>query len=171
MAAAVTLECLGLGPEEITWPLMASIFLAPLCEPMRQAGYEPSFIIWLSGMTGARKSTVAGLFLSHYGQFTSKALPGSFKDTDNTLERKAFLLKDTVFCVDDYHPVGSPQEKRRMEKIAHSLIRGFADRVGRGRMNSDTSLRETYIPRGLCIVTGEEVPNLGQSATARPADT
>ena len=166
-AALTSLECLQLAPEEITLPLLATVYLSPLCEPMRQAGCEPSFLLWLSGMTGARKSTLAGLFLSHYGQFTGKDLPGSFKDTENTLERKAFLLKDTVFCVDDYHPVGSPQEKRRMEKTAHGIIRGYGDRVGRGRMNADTSLKESFVPRGLCIVTGEDVPNLGQSATAR----
>jgi len=166
-AATLSLDCLSIAPDEITLPLLATIYLAPLCEPMRKANYEPSFIVWLSGMTGARKSTISGLFLSHFGHFSGKALPGSFKDTENTLERKAFLLKDTVFCVDDYHPVGSANEKRTMEKKAHSLIRGYGDRVGRGRMRSDISLRESYIPRGLCIVTGEDVPNLGQSATAR----
>lgn len=166
-AAKATLKCLELAPPEITYPLLATIFLAPLCEPMRQAHCEPSFVLWLSGVTGARKSTVAGLFLSHFGNFSGKALPGSFKDTENTLERKAFLLKDTIFCVDDYHPTGSINERRTMEKKAHSLIRGYGDRVGRGRMNSDISLRQSYIPRGLCIVTGEDVPALGQSATAR----
>jgi len=166
-AIRATLECLEIGPEEITWPLLATIFLGPLCEPMRKANCEPAFVLWMAGMTGARKSTITGLFLSHYGSFTGKALPGSFKDSENTLERKAFLLKDTVFCIDDFHPVGTQQEKRRIEKIAHSILRGYGDRVGRGRMNADTSLRETYIPRGLCVVTGEDVPNLGQSATSR----
>lgn len=166
-AAKATLDCLELAPPEITYPLLSMIFLAPLCEPMKQANCEPSFILWLSGMTGVRKSTLTGLFLSHFGSFSGKALPGSFKDTENALERKAFLLKDSVFCVDDYHPVGTAVEKKIIEKKAHSLIRGYGDRVGRIRMNPDTSLRESYPPRGLCIITGEDTPDLGQSASAR----
>lgn len=166
-AISMVLKCLEVAPREVTIPLLACVFLAPLCESMRHASCEPSFIIWLTGMSGTRKSTLAGLFLSFFGRFMGKALPASFKDTENNIERKAFLLKDSILCVDDYHPVGSANEKRIMEKKAHSLIRGYGDRVGRGRMKADTTLRESFIPRGLCVVTGEDLPNLGQSATAR----
>lgn len=166
-AAKTTLECLKLAPPEVTYPMLATIFLAPLCELMKQARCEPAFVLWLSGVTQAGKSTLTGLFLSHFGDFQGKSMPGSFKDTENTIERKAFLLKDIVFVMDDFHPTGSANERRIMEKKAHSLIRGYGDRVARGRMNSDTSLKESYVPRGLCIATAEDLPNLGQSATAR----
>lgn len=166
-AALNALNILDVAPREVTLPLFAMVFLAPLCEFMRQVEYEPTFMLWVSGMSGARKSTLAALFLSFFGKFVGKHMPASFKDTENAIERRAFILKDSLLCVDDYHPVGSQLEKKNMEKKASALIRGYGDRVGRGRLNADLSERETFYPRGLCIITGEDIPNFSQSSLAR----
>ena len=42
----------------------------------------------------------------------------------------------------------------------------YGDRVGRSRMRADTTLNKTYKPRGMAIVTGEDLPK-GASSTAR----
>ncbi len=105
--------------------------------------------------------------LSHFGNFTEKALPGSFKDTANALEKRGFLLKDTLTVIDDYHPALQKNQAARMETTVQEITRAYGDRTGRARMNSDTSLRKTFIPRGNLIITGEDVPNIGQSGTAR----
>lgn len=162
-----SLRSLQAAPLEVTLPLWATVFLSPLCEPLRQAGIEPAFVIWLLGQTGALKSTLAALFLSHFGEFSNKNLPASFKDTENALERRAFLGKDTLLVVDDYHPVSNAQDAKVMKKLAQSILRGYGDRVGRTRMRADTTVREGFPPRGMCIVTGEDVPDAGQSTTAR----
>ncbi|GAF26896.1 predicted P-loop ATPase and inactivated derivatives [Moorella thermoacetica Y72] len=162
-----SLKALDVAPPEVTIPLFAIVYLAPLCEPLRIAGIEPAFVTWLAGATGAMKSTLAALFLSHYGCFNGKTLPGSFKDTSNALEKKAFAAKDTLLVVDDFHPVASPNEARKMETAAQALLRAYGDRVGRSRMRADTSLRAGYAPRGLCIITGEDLPAGGESTTAR----
>jgi hypothetical protein len=78
----------------------------------------------------------------------------------------AFTLKDTVLLCDDYHPT-TAMEKRKMDELAQRLSRGAGDHSSRGRMNSDTSLKSSYVPRGLTILTGEDVPNVGQSGLAR----
>ena len=166
-AAWFSFSTLSVAPFEVTIPLFALTYLAPLCEPLRQAGIEPAFVIWLSGLTGAMKSTLAAIFLSHFGTFTGKSLPGSFKDTANALEKKACLVKDSLFVIDDYHPTASQAEARQMEQKAQMILRGYGDRVARARMRPDTSLKPLYIPRGLCIVTGEDTPQAGQSTTAR----
>ena len=161
------LKLLEVAPLEVTIPLFASVFLAPLCEPLRHAGLEPAFVLWVAGITGAMKSTLASLYLSCFGDFNGKTLPASFKDTGNAIEKKSFLCKDTLIVVDDYHPTASKNEAQKMESIAQQILRGYGDRVGRGRMNSDTKLRATYTPRGLAWVTGEDHPDAGQSTSAR----
>ena len=167
-AAKRSLRLLGVAPQEVTIPLFSLMFLAPLCEPLRRAGCEPAFVLWLAGQTGAMKSTLAALFISHFGEFPDKtALPGSFKDTENSLEKRGFLAKDTVFVVDDFHPVASPVDARKMLKTAQGILRAYGDRKGRTRMKADTSIREGFPPRGLCLVTGEDLPDGGQSTTAR----
>jgi hypothetical protein len=162
-----SMQILKVAPPCVTFPLYGLAFLAPLCEPLRQAGIEPSFIIWLNGESGSLKSSLAALFLNYFGNFTGKTPPASFKDTVSSIEKHAFLTKDSILLVDDFHPTASAKEANTMEAIAQQLLRGYGDRVGRSRMKSDTTLRPTYIPRGLCIVTGESTPSAGQSTTAR----
>lgn len=43
----------------------------------------------------------------------------------------------------------------------------YGDRVGRKRMNKDITLKKPYTARGLCIVTGENKPDVAQSRIAR----
>lgn len=162
-----SLKLFDIAHPEVTVPLFSLVYLAPLCEPLRIAGVEPAFILWASGVTGSMKSTLSALLLCHFGNFTGKNLPASFKDTGNSLEKKAFLTKDSLLVVDDYHPTASQLEARKMEQTAQQLLRGYGDRVGRGRMRADMSLRPSYVPRGLCLVTGEDAPDAGQSTTAR----
>lgn len=166
-AMLYSLRLLDVAPRSVTIPLFALIFLAPLCEPLRMAGYEPGFVFWLYGRSGNMKSTLAALFLSHFGSFDGKSLPCSFKDTENSLEKTGFLAKDTVLVVDDYHPVGDRVEAQKMKTKAQALLRGYGDRKGRGRMKADTGLRKAFIPRGLCLVTGEDLPEAGESTSAR----
>ena len=166
-AATASLKTIESAPLEVTLPLFALTYLAPLCEPLKRAKHEPSFIMWLSGTTGSMKSTIAALFLSHFGDFTNKNLPASFKDTANALERKGFFTKDSILVVDDYHPSHSQFEAQKMRSIAEMLLRGYGDRKGRGRLNADATAKQTLIPQGLCIVTGEDHPSGGQSAAAR----
>lgn len=166
VAVGQSLSLLEVADRKITTLLLALVYLAPLCEALRSAGSEPSFVVWLYGQTGTRKSTIAALFLSHFGNFSAKGPPASFKDTANSLERRAFDTKDTVLWIDDFHPSSNSVEARKMEQIVQSLLRAYGDRVGRGRMRSDASLRPDYPPRGLVVGTGELLPD-GHSSNAR----
>ena len=60
--------------------------------------------VWIEGFTGCMKSTLAALFLGHFGDFTRTTLPGAWSSTVNHLEHRAFVLKDSIFVVDDYAP-------------------------------------------------------------------
>jgi hypothetical protein len=133
------------------------MYLAPL-SPL----VDPAFTLWLIGHTGSLKSTLSALALCHYGRFTEKTLPAAWKDTANYLEKRLFLAKDLPLVIDDFCPGGG----RDQEIKAEIVDRAQGNRAGRGRLRSDTTTRNRYIPRGVAISTGEELPS-GQSHLAR----
>ncbi|PWW37877.1 bifunctional DNA primase/polymerase [Paenibacillus pabuli] len=157
-----SLELLNVAPHRITLALWGITFLSPLCEWLRQEGIEPKFLMWLYGYTGSRKTTLAKLFLSHFGNLLEHP-PASFKDTSNSVEKRGFDAKDSLLLIDDYHPTSSLSEKKIMESLAQKVLRGYGDRVSRGRMKHDTSLRTDYLPRGMAIVTAEDMLSGGSS--------
>ena len=148
-------------------PMLGVTYLAPLREFLVQAGAPPSFATVLKGSTGTRKSTAAALFLSHFGHFSGTNLPASFSDTANYVRSKAFYLKDTPIVVDDYYPATSRDEKRQMQRIAQLLSRAFGDNRERGRLSADLSIQRSQPPRSLGIITGELVPDIGESGVGR----
>jgi hypothetical protein len=162
-AIKLSFSLLELGPKKIMYPLLALIYLAPLCEPLRQARIEPSLLNYIWGPTGTKKSTLIAIFLCHFGAFDGKGLPASFRDTANSLEKLAFLAKDTVLPVDDLYPAREPREKVSLEGKLEHLSRNQGDRTGKGRMKADTSLREGLSPRGLALCSGEVMPLSGSS--------
>ena len=156
------------APESITYPLVALAFLSPLNEAFRRAGYEPAFVMWLQGTTGAMKSTLAALTLNFFGEsWNNKSLPHTFKDSANFLEKSGFLLADVLTICDDYYPATNRIEATKMAATAQSISRSWGDRTGRSRMNADTSLRRGYPSRGNLLCTGEDAPLIGQSGAAR----
>ncbi|SMB82678.1 Bifunctional DNA primase/polymerase, N-terminal [Desulfonispora thiosulfatigenes DSM 11270] len=166
-AAETSFSLLKIAPLDITIPLLALVYLSPLVEVLRKAGIEPNFILWLHGLTGSRKTSLSLAFLAHFGaEFISKNPPASFKDTANALEKRSFVTKDTLLLIDDYHPEASRYEAQKMAQTAQRILRMFGDRIGRGRLKSTTEFQKTYAPRGMGLVTGEDLPQ-GQSSVAR----
>lgn len=161
-AMKASLRLLDLAPKRVTLALWGLVFLSPLCEWLRLVHLEPKFLVWFYGYTGSRKTTLAKLFLCHFGDLLERP-PANFKDTANSLEKRSFDAKDSLLLIDDYHPTSSPQEARNMRQLAQQILRGYGDRVGRGRMRQDTSLRPDYPPRGMAIVTAEDLLDGGSS--------
>ncbi len=154
------------APDEITLPLLAFTFLTPLNEFLHQANCEPKFVLCLLGKTGTRKSTLAALFLLFFGRFTGSDLPLSFRDTANSIMYNAFSLKDVLTCIDDFHP-SSRKEVSKLTETAQLIMRGYGDRIGRGRLKSDSTPMESRPPQGNAIITAEQAPDIGESGTAR----
>ncbi len=154
-----SLNLLQVAPLCVTAPLWSSVFRAPLA-----AALAPDLTVWLEGMTGSLKSSLAAVFLSHWGEFDRLCLPGAWSSTPNQLEKRAFILKDLLFVIDEYAPTA--HDARELDSKAARLIRGQGNRAGRGRLRADLSERPTYSPRGLLLGTGEHHPS-GQSVLAR----
>ena len=154
------------APEEVMFPLLAFTFLSPLNQFLKEAGCEPKFVLFLSGKTGSRKSTLAALMLSFFGKFTASELPLSFRDTSNSILHNAFSLKDVLTVIDDLHP-SSRQEEQRMNGTAQAVMRAYGDRTGKGRLRADSTPMESRPPQGNAIITAEFAPDIGESGTAR----
>jgi hypothetical protein len=152
--------------SNIIYPLMALAFLSPLNSFLKTMGYEPKFVMCLIGKTGTKKSTISALILSFFGDFSNTDLPFSFRDTENSILSSAFLLKDMLTVIDDFHP-SSNGDGRKMNGTAQTIMRGFGDRVGRGRLNSDSTPMSKRYPTGNVIITGEQPPDVTQSGLAR----
>lgn len=164
---AVGMQLMELIKDEIAIPLLSLCYLAPLSSMLAGKNIAPSFALFLYGVSGSLKSTVTAMALSHYGAFDEKTPVASFRDTGNSAREKAFYLKDSILWVDDYHPAMGQQEKRRMDAMAQDLARAFGDHAERGRLNADRTLQLSRPPRCLCIMTGEDLPNIGASGLAR----
>ena len=163
--AGAMLEQLA-APAEVTFTLLAEVFLSPLNHFLRMADREPKFILWLVGKTGSQKSTTAALMLSFFGHFTAVSLPMSFGDTANSIAAQGYMVKDLPVVIDDFHPCGRI-EQAKMTATAQNIARAYGDRNGKGRLTSDCNLRIARPPQGNAIVTAEFPPDIGESGTAR----
>lgn len=161
-AIRASYEFLKIGSLEVLLPLWSEMFLAPLSEIL-----QPAFTLFVVGPSGAYKSTVTALALNHFGErFDEFHLPAAWRDTQNKLEKSLFLAKDLPLVIDDWAPGQDSAKAREMEVKAEHVIRAQGNLQGRGRLRSDTSSRRKYIPRGLLITSGEQLPG-GYSHTAR----
>ena len=161
-AVKASLQFIHLAPLKVSAPLWASIWLAPLGEII-----PPVFVVWLYGRTGSLKSTLASLVMNHFGpDFDEFHFPASFLDTTGRLEQKAFLAKDAVLVVDDYAPQRENRSAQEYKRTASYLVRAAGNRAGRGRLTREIKARPSYTPRGLLMVTGEDLPET-ESLVAR----
>ncbi|MBI5193557.1 MAG: hypothetical protein HZA08_08980 [Nitrospirae bacterium] len=162
-AIRISLSFLELADREITLPLYSFLFLSVLTTLLKPI---PNFSAYLYGDTGTFKTTLSLMLLSHFGDFTDPQELSNFEDSANSIEKNGFLLKDNLMVLDDHHPSIKKVDADSKKNLAQRAIRAFANRTGRGRLNADTTLKATYFPRGLLLVTGEEIITL-QSTLAR----
>ena len=168
-AALASLALLGIAPDHVTVPLLATMYLAPLCEWFDQAGEPINHILILQGKTQSMKSVLSSLFLNHFGaKWNFQNLPFNFQSTSNATREGIFLAKDLPAIVDDFHPTPTGRGAvERMNQIAQDLARAWGDHAARQRMNADGSLRTAKPARGLGVFTAEYPPDLGESGLSR----
>lgn len=160
-----SLSFLEVADSNVTIPIIATTYLAPLYSIFARNGIKADFILMLIGKSGTRKSSLTALSLCHFGKFDRDNFPTTFRDTFNSIEKKAFVLKDTLNVIDDYNPETLGNKKLDTLEKASAM---YGDRSGRTRMSQDgQTLKAPYTARGLCIVTGEMKPDFAQSRVAR----
>ena len=166
-AALSSFELTTAITAHISVPLLGITYLAPLCEFLDQVLCPPSFVTALIGQQGTHKTGVASLFMNHFGRFGIRGMPTNFTSTLNSIRRSAFAAKDTLLLMDDYFPATSIQERRRMENIMQVISRTFGDKANRNRLNADLTMQKAMPARGIAMMTGETMPDVGASGQAR----
>lgn len=166
LAISASLDFLRLGPRQITAPIWAAMFAAPLTEirPLNA-------VIAVYGSTQSGKSTISHLALAHYGSGFINGhdyrAPIDWTSTKTSIEGVMFTVKDGPVIIDDYAPqFASTMEARSMHRSAEYVVRSVGNRSARSRSRSDLSQQTTRIPRGLAIMTAEN-PLIGQSVVGR----
>jgi DNA primase catalytic core len=159
-------DFIGIAPAQVTVPLLAAMYGAPLTELK-----SLNTVLWIYGPTQSKKSTLGHLALSHYGrgfvQGRDYKAPKDWTSTAADLEATLFTCKDVPIIIDDYAPqFTSAQESRDIAKRAHYLIRSVGNRSSRGRRQANMEAKMQYLPRGLVIATAEQ-PLVGQSIVGR----
>lgn len=140
--------------------------LAVIKELFSAAGAKPNFVLWIYGLTGSMKTSVSKVFFNLFNRDDLSKITATFKDTDTSLELKAFEYKDSVLLIDDYHPTSSYSEKKDMQSKASKILRMYGDGISKGRSNKNIEKQAEYPPRGLCVITGEDFLG-GESTISR----
>ena len=125
------------------------------------------FSLFLSGLTGSGKTECAGIAQSCFGDFNSRNLPASFKDTEGALELKTHRTKDALLVVDDLKPGTSRKEKDAKIAKFDYLVTASADQMGRSRLTPDATEKAAYHPRCMVLITGEYIPDQSASTLGR----
>ena len=99
-----SLSFLDVADKKITIPILATIYLAPLFSLLSENNINADYILFIQGKTGTRKSSLTALSLCHYGIFDRNHFPSSFRDTLNSIEKTAYIIKDSINVVDDFNP-------------------------------------------------------------------
>jgi|GEM_PF-5836589 len=146
-----------------TLPLFAAIWRAPLG--------QPDCALWLAGKSGNGKSNLAAIaqqfFGADFGGSAGRgAFPTNWEGTANAREYICHANKDVITVVDDFMPRGSISDVERLHKDADRLLRSVGNAAGRDRLNGDMRRRAALYPRGMVVVTGEDVVK-HKSAQAR----
>jgi len=130
LAIKTSLSFLDIGNRDVTLPLLTAAYIAPLTSLF--SDFQPmNFSFYSYGQTGTFKTTLAVLVLGHFGNFNATSLP-NLEDTANSVERKAFILKDVLMVLDDYHPGSQRKDAQSKEALVQRIIRAFSNRTGRG---------------------------------------
>lgn len=150
-------------------PVMGFLFLAPLRYFLEMRGHRPSFVPYLVGTTGTGKTTYLSLALNHFGyDFSFEGMqPATFDDSPAAMAQKLYELKDLPLFVDDYKREADPQRQKARKSLEEIIIRMIADGMRRSRMTGEMDAQHDRFARGVCIQTGEELPDVTISSVAR----
>lgn len=143
------------------WVLLAAVYRAPTSD-----AHRVDLSVFVAGPTGTAKTETTALAQAHYGEFDARSLPAGWTDTAGALEQKAHAAKDAILTVDDYKPTGSGVDVQRLAAKADNVIRAQGNRIGRARLRADLTARPAFVPRGLIVSSGEDIPP-GESLRAR----
>jgi hypothetical protein len=158
-SVAALMALTGVATKHVAYPLLAAL--------ARSVIVGGGFTLWIAGQTGIFKTAYAALFQQAFGAaMDGNSPPASWESTANNLEHMAHVVGHALLLVDDFAPQPGRNDMRELQRKASRLLRAQGNRTGRGRLTRDGRAKMTRPPRGLIVVTAEDMPD-GHSIRAR----
>ena len=160
-AVAAAAELFDIGPPEISIPLFAAVWRAPLG--------ASQLTLYLSAPAKTGKSMLAALAQQHFGAgLHESALPASVKhSTAASVNALRAIVGDALFVLDDFLVSGNSVEDLKLSEKVDSVVRAQYGGTGAQRLSRDGSLSTAGTPpRSTLVITGETLPR-GHSLRSR----
>lgn len=147
------LRLADVGNWAVTVPLLLNALLGPLFSLFKDAGVSPGFVVFLHGVSGSLKSSLAKVL---YNCFKNTRF-NTFRDTAAAIDVSIGEHRDQMLLVDDFQPAVSAADGSAMRKTLEHLIRLFGDEIGKKRSNSRANATYGSRAHGSCLITGESL--------------
>ncbi|WP_417739143.1 hypothetical protein [Rosistilla oblonga] len=145
------LEMLHLGDPNVLYPAFFSVIAALI--------QDPRFVVFLYGPTGNLKTELGKLMLSLFIPGARESDCVSFNSTSVALQARLTCSGNVAVLIDDYVQHSKSGKGSVEAKRADDIIRAMGNGASRDRCFGDGNLRPRDEPRGLCIFTGEQMPD------------
>ena len=163
LAVSDTLALLAVCPAKphIGAALLAAVARAPLgeCHPT-------DFALWIHGLTGSKKSSIAAIAQAFYGNFNARSFPSNWEDSSIDCELKLHQTKESIIVIDDFKPSVSRKHADKIYAMAEKIVRAIGNQSGSGRRKPTHEAKPSPFPRSMVIITAEELCK-GQSLLGR----
>ncbi|MEI7993641.1 MAG: cell wall-binding protein [Methylococcaceae bacterium] len=163
LAVSDTLALLAVCPAKphIGAALLAAVARAPLgeCHPT-------DFALWIHGLTGSKKSSIAAIAQAFYGNFNARSFPSNWEDSSIDCELKLHQTKESIIVIDDFKPTVSRKHADKIYAMAEKIVRAIGNQSGSGRRKPTHEAKPSPFPRSMVIITAEELCK-GQSLLGR----
>lgn len=160
------LKMVGLTKANCAASIIILYTTMSLCHTLlKQADLTPKFILFLNGLRGSYKTSIA-LAMT---QIENKEVTFNLKATSAGIEAGFSHYRDSVMLIDDLAPTQLASDSNKMKSNLELIVRAFGDGTGKKR-NYDfvNSVKEPmqYKAEGGAIITGEYVTGC-ESSLAR----
>ncbi len=150
-AIAVFLAFLLAGDRNVTYPAFFAAISAVI--------EDPNFVVFLHGPTGNLKTAFGKLLLSLFMTDPKDSDCASFNSTSMGMQARFACTGNVGVLVDDFVQRPNSRGGGEEAKRADDLIRTLGNGASRDRCYGDGTLRPNDQPRGLAIITGEQMPD------------
>lgn len=152
-------EFINLKAHDVTYPLIGHVALAPFTSMIKDTLGKGKAALHLQGPSGSGKTFLGVLAMNFFGHFDDRFV--SWSSTANAIETEGWYFRDSLFLVDDY------KASTTEHQTAIRVLQSHADGHGRGRLTSNSRIKEPKSIRGLLLSTGEDFVSDVESVSGR----
>lgn len=145
------LQLIDLGEPSIIYIALASSFLSAID--------DVRFALFLYGDTGSMKTAFGLLLQSFFIPGASESDCVIMKSTENALRARMTSTGNVSVLFDDYVQLTSSRHGGEEARKADNVFRTIVNGAAKDRCSGDGALRSKDRPRGMAIITGEQLPD------------